>query len=143
MTMNETLLKRILRAHRERRRMIALILCLSMIVSMGVFTGLHRNAIAKTYTRQVLDCPYAAEGAERVAHVHSTDCYDENGSLVCTLPEIEPHTHGDACYAETTSLICGMTESEGHQHDESCYTETAVPVCGMEETRGIFMQIPA
>ena len=24
----------------------------------------------------ILDCPFAAEGAERVAHVHNEDCFD-------------------------------------------------------------------
>ena len=55
--MIESLLKRIERKRKEHRRWIALILCLSMVVSLGVFSGLRKAAVAKTYTRVVLECP--------------------------------------------------------------------------------------
>ena len=84
--MNESLLNRILKDHKRRTRSLALILCLSMIVSLGTFAGFHQKAIAKVYTREVLDCPYAREGAEPVAHVHNDDCY-EGETLVCLLPD--------------------------------------------------------
>ena len=79
--------------------MIALVLCLSMLVSMGTFAAFHKTAVAKTYTKDVLDCPYAMEDAEAVAHVHNDDCYDGE-TLVCTLPEREAHTHDDTCYGK-------------------------------------------
>ena len=104
--MNESLLNRILKDHKRRTRSLALILCLSMIVSLGTFAGFHKNAIAKVYTREVLDCPYAHEGAEPVAHVHNDDCY-EGETLVCTLPELEAHTHTEECFAEQRRLTCG------------------------------------
>ncbi|MBQ9663003.1 MAG: hypothetical protein IJV40_07655, partial [Oscillospiraceae bacterium] len=134
--MSESLLKRIMRNHKAQTRWIALVLCLSMIVSLGTFATLHKTAVAQTYTRKVLDCPYAAENAEQVAHTHNADCYDEEGKLVCTLPEREAHTHSDACYTETRTLTCGMEESAGHQHSDACYTEYTVNVCGLEENPG-------
>ena len=105
--MNESLLNRILKDRKRRTRSLALILCLSMIVSLGTFAGFRKTAVAKVYTREVLDCPYTHEGAEPVAHVHNDDCYDGE-TLVCTLPELEAHTHSDACYTERQVLTCTL-----------------------------------
>ena len=129
------MLNRILRARKRQRRMLVLILCLSMIVSLGTFAGFHKNAIAKVYTREVLDCPYEHEGAAPVAHTHNDDCY-EGDLLVCTLPEREAHMHADACYAELQVLRCGLEESEGHQHTGECFDENGEVICGMEEGQG-------
>ena len=133
--MNESLLNRILKDRKRRTRSLALILCLSMIVSLGTFAGFHKNAIAKVYTREVLDCPYTHEGAEPVAHVHNDDCYDGK-TLVCTLPELEAHTHSDACYTESQVLTCTLEENPGHQHGDACYTEREELRCGLEENPG-------
>ena len=133
--MNESLLNRILKDRKRRTRSLALILCLSMIVSLGTFAGFHKTAVAKVYTREVLDCPYTHEGAEPVAHVHNDDCYDGE-TLVCTLPELEAHTHSDACYTERQVLTCTLEENPGHQHGDACYTEREELRCGLEENPG-------
>ena len=133
--MNDNLLNRILRDHKRQTRSLALILCLSILVSLGTFAGFHKTAVAKVYTREVLDCPYAHEGAEPVAHTHNEDCYDGE-TLVCRLPEIEAHTHSDACYTERQVLKCGLEENPGHQHTDACYTERQVLKCGLEENPG-------
>ena len=127
----ESLLKRIERNRREHDRLIALILCLSLIVSMGTFAVFHKKAVAKTYIRQVLDCPLAAEGAGLVVHTHNDDCFDENHNLVCTLPELEAHTHTDACYTEVPVQVCGLAESVGHVHGSDC--RTLMLTCEEEE----------
>lgn len=132
----ESLLKRIERNRREHDRLIALILCLSLIVSMGTFAVFHKTAVAKTYTRQVLDCPLAAEGAGLVVHTHNDDCYDENHNLVCTLPELEAHTHSDACYTEVPVQVCGLAESVGHVHGSDC--RTLMLTCEEEEREATF-----
>ncbi len=134
--MMESLLKRIERNRKEHTRLIALILCLSIIVSLGVFNGFRKNAVAKTYTKTVLDCPYAADGAEPVAHTHSTDCFDENRNLICKLPELEAHEHSDACWSESTTLVCDLEENPGHVHTEECYTAETALVCNLEESEG-------
>ena len=115
--------------------MIALVLCLSMLVSMGTFAAFHKTAVAKTYTKDVLDCPYAMEDAEAVAHVHNDDCYDGE-TLVCTLPEREAHTHDDTCYAESRMLSCGLEENPGHQHSEACFDENGELTCQIPEGEG-------
>ena len=132
----ESLLKRIERNRREHDRLIALILCLSLIVSMGTFAVFHKKAVAKTYIRQVLDCPLAAEGAGLVVHTHNDDCYDENHNLVCTLPELEAHTHSDACYTEDPVQVCGLAESVGHIHGSDC--RTLMLTCEEEEREATF-----
>ena len=140
--MNESLLNRILKDHKRRTRSLALILCLSMIVSLGTFAGFHKTAIAKVYTREVLDCPYTHEGAEPVAHVHNDDCY-EGETLVCTLPEREAHTHDDTCYAESRMLNCGLEENPGHQHSEECFDENGELICQIPEGEGAHVHTDA
>ena len=129
--MMESFLKRIENNRKAHARWIALVLCLSILVSLGTFAGFHKNAIAKVYTREVLDCPYAHEGAEPIAHVHNDDCYDGE-TLVCTLPELEAHTHDESCYREIRTPICGLEESEGHQHTGECFDEDGVLTCTIE-----------
>ena len=62
-------------------------------------------------------------------HQHSQEdgCYDEEGNLICEIPE---HTHDDSCYSEVKTLTCGLEESEGHHHTDACYEN--VLVCGKE-----------
>ena len=122
--MMESLLKRIENNRKAHARWIAMVLCLSMIVSLGTFAGFRQRAVAKTYTKEVLDCPYMREGAEQVAHVHNDDCYDGD-KLVCTLPEIEVHTHTEECFAELRTLTCTLAENPGHQHGDACYMARA------------------
>ena len=133
--MMESLLKRIENNRKAHARWIALVLCLSMLVSLGTFAGFHKNAIAKVYTKDILDCPYAREGAEPVAHVHNDDCYDGE-TLVCTLPEREAHTHSDECFVEQQKYICGLEENPGHQHGDGCFAAREVNICGLEENPG-------
>ena len=133
--MMDSLLKRIEINRKAHARWIAMVLCLSMLVSLGTFAGFHKTAVAKVYTNEVLDCPYAHEGAEKVAHTHNDDCYDGE-TLVCSLPEIEAHTHTEECFVEREVPVCGLEENPGHQHTDACYTERDVLKCGLEENPG-------
>ena len=129
------MLNQILKDRKRKTRSLALILCLSMIVSLGTFAGFHKTAIAKVYTREILDCPFTHEGAEPVAHVHNDDCYDGE-TLVCTLPEREAHTHTDECFAEQRVLVCSLEENPGHQHTEECYDEEGQLICQIPKGEG-------
>ena len=133
--MMDSLLKRIEKNRKAHIRWLAMVLCLSMIVSLGTFAGFHKTAVAKTYTKEVLDCPFAQEGASPVAHVHNDDCYDGD-TLVCTLPEREAHTHTEACFAEQRRLTCVLEENPGHQHSDACYAAREEITCGLEENPG-------
>ena len=97
--------------------------------------------------KRVLACKVEADV---VVHQHDSACWDENGSLVCTLPEIElhrytdscytipeVHTHSEACYtSERGELICTQSTEPQHTHTEDCYQETRDLVCGMSESTG-------
>ena len=132
--MNDKLLKGLLRQQKKHHRWIAIVLLLSLVVSLGTVTSLRLEGEARTYTRRVLDCPCAYDGAEPVAHVHNDDCRNEAGNLICTLPEIIPHEHTPDCYIrERGELICGLEENEGHHHDDSCYEWHDVLICGETE----------
>jgi LPXTG-motif cell wall-anchored protein len=67
--------------------------------------------------------------ADYVVHSHDSSCYDGEGQLVCTLPEIEAHTHDESCIRQV--LICGKKENNRHTHTDSCYQEELG--CGKEE----------
>ena len=97
--------------------------------------------------KRVLACQVEADV---VVHQHDSACWDENGSLVCTLPEIELHRHTDSCYtipevhthseacytSERGDLICTQSTEPQHTHSEACYQETRNLVCGMPESTG-------
>lgn len=74
------------------------------------------------------------------SHTHSDDCYVNDWTLDCSIPEGggPAHTHGDTCYTDINVLTCGESESEGHSHDSGCYTTevetTETLTCG--ETEG-------
>ena len=134
--MKNSALQNLIRRRNAQQRWIALTVCLAWLVSVGVFAASIETAEAKTYTKQVLECPFTAADAEPVAHIHNDDCKDADGKLICTLPEIEPHTHSEDCYSEVRSRTCGKEEGTGHQHTDACYKERQVNVCGLEENAG-------
>ena len=115
----------------RNKRIWAVILCAAMFASLLPVSAFAEEAPAAQ--KLILDCPYAAEGAERVAHVHNEDCYDENGELVCPLPVILPHEHTDDCYEYVTELVCGLEETDGHIHGPECYEPVRELACGREE----------
>ena len=126
-------IRRINRAKSRRRGVATAFVLVSLLVAMGVGLALRQNGRAQTQDVQMLDCPVTGT----VAHTHDGNCYDDNGNLVCTLPEVERHVHDDSCYSEERALVCGMSEGEGaHWHDDSCYDEEGNLVCGLEETAG-------
>ncbi len=69
-------------------------------------------------------------------HVHSRWCYDDDGNLVCGLNEIRPHQHTEACYQDVPTLACGQDEYPAHHHTEECYFTVRELACGLEENPG-------
>ena len=88
--------------------------------------------------------------ADVVVHRHDSACYDAEGNLWCTLPEVEAHRHTDACYIqpeahthtdacytqEQGNLICTKSTEPAHVHSDDCYTETIEQVCTEEHEHG-------
>jgi len=70
--------------------------------------------------------------ADYIIHQHNNFCFDENGMLICTLPEILPHIHTEACYEDTSSWSCGYEEGEEtfvHTHTDDCYETQSTLIC--------------
>ena len=116
----------ILRDRKKRGARNALLLCLAILVVAGVVGVFHLPATAKTYQKWVLTCPAEAPAGPGYAgfflHTHNDDCFDENGNLVCPLPEIKAHVHDENCFVVSRELDCAIPESDGHQHTAECYT---------------------
>ena len=131
-----------MRTRREQRRHLALLLVLSLLVTAGIAEAFHHKAIAKTYQKAVLNCTAVPmEGpayAGFFVHTHNDDCYDENGNLVCPLPEIKAHEHGADCYITTAVQTCTLPESDGHHHTEDCYTRVKGDLICEESTEPVY-----
>lgn len=128
----------LLQDRREHRRRLAVFVCLAVIVGFGTVAALRLIGQTLTHKERVLVCSlnlhehisecYNEEGklicgyADYVVHEHNDDCYNAEGERVCTLPEIEVHEHTDECYEEQKTLVCGLEESAGHEHLPECYT---------------------
>ncbi|MBO7473938.1 MAG: hypothetical protein J6U00_08050, partial [Ruminococcus sp.] len=89
----------------KRRRMVSLLLVLSVFVSSGVLWELRDTVIT------MVNEPFC--GMEE--HEHTDECYEYR--LVCGLDEDSGHTHTDECYEKV--LVCGYEE---HLHTMLCYT---------------------
>ena len=90
----------------KRRRMVSLLLVLSVFVSSGVLWELRDTVV--TMVNETL-CGFEE-------HVHTDECYEN--TLVCGLEENDEHTHTDECWAKV--LVCGMEE---HLHTTLCYSD--------------------
>lgn len=154
-------------AHRRKRRWYQVMTCLAAVVVFCTTYALILPAITlekqcqipeHTHTdfcytqvtsreKSVLACEVEADA---VIHKHDAACRDENGSLVCMLPELETHRHTDSCYTipevhahtdacytrERGELTCTQSTVPQHIHTEACYQESSDLVCGMSESTG-------
>ena len=100
----------------KRRRMVSLLLVLSIFVSSGVLWELRDTVV--TMVNEPL-C-----GLDE--HQHTDECYEKR--LVCGLDENEEHTHTEECYENV--LVCGHDE---HWHTTLCYTDEDIPEGDMVE----------
>ena len=139
----EESLKNLKQIRAQKNRLWALLLVLSLIVSMNVFWVLRRPGLTlagdadcgiQEHTHeegcftQVCICQLSEDD-----HIHSEECYtvqtadkEEGPVLACTQAE-DPHIHGEDCYTtvltppkETLQLICPET-TESHTHTGDCY----------------------
>lgn len=75
---------------------------------------------------------------EVLEHIHTQDCMgrlDDSDELTCTIAEGDGahfHTVEGGCFDEEGTLICEIPESEGHVHSAICYGNWIL-VCEMEE----------
>ncbi|HBA48074.1 MAG TPA: hypothetical protein DCZ91_09820 [Lachnospiraceae bacterium] len=172
---------KLLGEQKKYRRWLAVFLCLAILVTAGTTAALKMNGQALSHEKKVLACseevhvhtekcyesgviPAQADGegsidreqpicgyADYVVHTHDAGCYDEDGELVCELPEIKAHVHDESCFEKQMVLVCGKEETPAHQHTADCRElicgqEESLPhqhtedcrelICGKEETEG-------
>lgn len=110
----------------------------------------HTDACYTQVTTREKRNPICAVKADVVVHRHDSACYNAEGNLWCTLPEVEAHRHTDACYIqpeahthtdacytqEQGNLICTKSTEPAHVHSDDCYTETTEQVCTEEHEHG-------
>ena len=88
------------------------------------------------YPQSSMDCTLVSGGAP-VIHTHDKNCYSEDGTLICELPELEAHRHTGRCYREVRTLICTEEEDPGHAHSDACYARhRGELICTEEEDEG-------
>ena len=84
---------------------------------------------AITMTKPVLDCPYVSDMESIILHQHDAACYNDDGVLVCTLPERKLHVHDESCYEnvvigyETIPLVQAI--AEGRLYNAETMTASA------------------
>lgn len=127
-------------AHKKKKRLYKVVTCLASVVVFCTTYALILPAITleskactipehvhtdacythvTTETEKVLTCGIDPEAA----HLHTADCYDENGNLICTKEEAPEHVHTDECYTtvektvDKMELTCGLEE---HVHTDEC-----------------------
>ena len=103
-------LENFVRRSRRRRLMKRCLALLSAVVVLCTMNTLKRAAVA---IEHIPTCGYEYE------HVHTAECFDEQGALICPL-----HEHTDACYQETpdTGAILERQEFDLGEGDGD-YTE--------------------
>lgn len=74
--------------------------------------------------------------ADPVVHQHEGLCFDEEGLLQCSLPEVTEHLHEDSCYLVTPKVPCTLEETDGHAHSAQCWEHSEDWLCGLPETDG-------
>ena len=136
-SMKKELDKKIRSIH-NRRIGIAVLALVAIVVACAVANVVKQRGSAATHAKTVLDCQFSGVAA----HTHGTECYDEDGSLVCPLPELALHVHDDSCYQEERVLVCGLDGAEGHEHGEDCYQAELNRACGQEEVTQEHMHGP-
>lgn len=68
----------------------------------------------------------------KATHIHELECYDEEGNLICGF---DTHEHDANCYDADGNLTCGYEEAKDHEHDTTCYDEEGNLTCGHEGAR--------
>ena len=84
------------------------------------------------------DC-YGEDGSmicgcsDKLIHVHDELCFNPAGTQICQLTQLPEHTHTEGCYAEGM-LVCGQTALIAHTHSQECTDESGNLICGIPET---------
>ncbi len=120
-----------------RKRMVSILLVLSVVVSSGVFWQLRLTGMSMTgeaycglseheHSDACVERKLVCTLADGQKHTHNSECYESKKALTCNVSE---HTHTDNCYETVSELTC----NEEHDHIGTCYTEQKVLACSESE----------
>lgn len=95
---------------------------MAVIVFFCTVYALVLSAITLEKKNTVLDCPLNV-------HQHSSECYDEDGALICGQADFVIHTHSENCYNKENELVCTLPEISAHEHTDECYKIHQLLIC--------------
>ncbi len=124
------------RLRRSWKRVISALSILVVIATIGSLTlpGIaldHANCGLLEHTHS--EACYTPSEESRLAcpeelHVHTEECYDSSGSLICGKADYVLHSHDEKCYDAEGALVCTLEECKEHRHTEACYETRQVEV---------------
>ena len=105
----------------NNKRLSAVLLVLSLIVSLNVFWALRQPGLTLA----------GDASCGIVEHHHTDECCTQ--LCICEIPEGSVHEHGESCYEtryyeqqEIKTLHCTL-ETAAHEHGEGCYSLQLTP----------------
>ena len=104
----------LLHEQKKYRRWLAVFLCLAVLVTSGTVAALMMKGQAMNRKQKVLECHLSV-------HEHTAECYEtdaESGEkmLVCGYADYVVHTHMEECMDEEGNVVCQLPEVEAHTH---------------------------
>ena len=90
----------------------------------GLTEHTHTDECYGTVIPVEMNCTLDASDADIIIHEHDEFCYDENGNLICELPEVKAHTHDETCYM----LVPTVDLEEGSGRDDDVVTESGADI---------------
>lgn len=97
--------------------------------------ALENGATLHIHTEECYDGEGNLICGHDATHIHMPQCYDDAGELICGYGTAS-HVHEDKCYDEGGNLICGY-ETASHVHEESCYDADGNLQCGYETAKHV------
>lgn len=107
---------------RRRKWYYTVSVTMAVIVFFCTVYALVLSAITLEKKNTVLDCPLNV-------HQHSSECYDEDGALICGQADFVIHTHSENCYNKENELVCTLPEISAHEHTDECYKIQQLLIC--------------
>lgn len=94
----------------------------AITMEQTAFCGIEEHIHDEScYQRQIEKYEMICDAGSQL-HVHSSECYHEDGSIICGQADYVVHNHNAFCWDSEGQLICTLPERAAHIHDSVCYT---------------------
>lgn len=140
----KSFIKKVTEKHKNHKKNLGILFCLSLLVIIGVFWELRLTGVA--LSNRTIFCGHvehfhtAACGFGSHNHSVLEGCYQEQTELICPLDETaslengdeteNQHIHSEECYQRELLLVCPLASGESyncgleeHIHTLSCYSD--------------------